>query len=281
MLGAAMREGFEVGPGTPIYELMTSRGPFANPDPRKVRITLAHLMTHTSGLACDDNAENPISPGNEDLMQSQRTQPDWWKYTLDLPMAHEPGVRYAYCSGNMNLMGGALTTATRTWLPEYFDRTVARPLQFAAFHWNLAANGEGYLGGGSWLRPRDLLKVGQAYLDGGVWRGRRIVHASWVAESTAPRMHISPSTTGIPAERFGDYYGEGDDAYAWHLTELRVGETVYRGYNANGNGGQILLVIPDIDLAVVFTGGNYRQGGIWSRWPYDIVGAQIIPAIRR
>jgi hypothetical protein len=34
-------------------------------------------------------------------------------------------------------------------------------------------------------------------------------------------------------------------------------------------------------LAVVFTGGNYRQGGIWGRWGNEIVGGEIVPAIRR
>jgi hypothetical protein len=24
--------------------------------------------------------------------------------------------------------------------------------------------------------------------------------------------------------------------------------------------------VPELDLVVVFTGGNYRQGGIWGRW---------------
>jgi hypothetical protein len=31
----------------------------------------------------------------------------------------------------MNLVGAGLTAATRTWLPELFDRTVARPLSLA------------------------------------------------------------------------------------------------------------------------------------------------------
>jgi CubicO group peptidase (beta-lactamase class C family) len=47
-------------------------------------------------------------------------------------MKHEPGARYAYCSASMNLVGGAITEATKTWLPEFFDRTVARPLASAA-----------------------------------------------------------------------------------------------------------------------------------------------------
>src|SRR5512144_743427 len=122
-------------------------------------------------------------------------------------------------------------------------------------------NGEGYLGGGARLRPRDLLKVGQAYLDGGVWHRRRIVQASWVERSTTAKVHISPTTTGLTPNQFSNFYGEADDGYAWHLSQFRVGERTYREYAATGNGGQLLIVVPDFDLVVVFTAGNYGQGG--------------------
>jgi CubicO group peptidase (beta-lactamase class C family) len=277
MLGAAMRQGARLEPETPVYGLLASKGPFANPEPRKSQITLAHLMTHTSGLACDDNDND--SPGNENTMQGQVQQPDWWKYTLDLPMAHDPGSRYAYCSANMNLVGAALTTATRTWLPELFERTVAHPLQFGPYYWNLMPTNEGYLGGGAYVRPRDMLKLGQAYLDGGVWHGRRLVEASWVNLSTSPHVKVSPATTGLDASQFPNFYGEGEDGYAWHLNQLRYGERTYREYEANGNGGQILLVVPELDLTIVFTAGNYGQGGIWGRFRDQIVAREIIPAI--
>ena len=195
LLGAAMRSGTDIKPESKVYELFAARGPFANPDPRKAEITLAHLMTHSAGLACNDNDD--ASPGNENTMQTQRAQADWWKYTLDLPMAFDPGKRYAYCSANINLVGGALAVATETWLPELFEQRVARPLQFGEYHWNLMPNDEGYLGGGAFLRPRDFLKLGQAYLNGGVWNGKRIVDAAWVKESTAPRIHISPDNHWI------------------------------------------------------------------------------------
>lgn len=278
MLGAAMRSGFNINPNSHIYDFFGGVDRFANRDPRKLQITLAHLMTHTAGLACDDNDND--SPGNEGTMQSQEKELDWWKYTLDLPMAHNPGQRYAYCSANSNLVGGALTKATRTWLPEFFDRKIARPLQFGRYHWNLMPTGEGYQGGGAFLRPRDLLKVGQMFLDGGIWNGRRIVDASWVKESTAPRVHISPATTGLSADQFSNSYGEADDAYMWHLGKLKIGDEVYDDYAATGNGGQLLIVVPKAQLVVVFTGGNMGQGGIWSRWRSEIVPKEIIPAVQ-
>lgn len=279
LLGAVMQSGAKVSPGSRVYEVMKELGPFAHPDPRKSQITLTHLMTHTSGLACNDNDDN--SPGNEGTMWRQKQQPNFWKYTLDLPMAHDPGTRYAYCSANTNLMGGVLTTATGRWLPELFDRTIAKPLQFGRYHWNLFPSGDGYLGGGAFMRPRDLLKIGQLFLDDGVWNGRRIISKAWIDESTTPRIEISPATTGLTAEEFSNFYNGGVDGYAWHLQSITAGDRTYRAYLATGNGGQVLVIVPELDLTVLFTGGNYMYGGIWSKWSQEIVGGEIIPAISR
>ena len=278
MLGAVMLREPGLGPDSRIYDLMVARGPFANPDPRKAQITLAHLMTHSAGLACDDNDD--ASPGNEGTLQDQTLQPDWAKYTLDLPMAHDPGARYAYCSANANLVAAGLAARTGEWIPALFDRTIAKPLQFGPYFWDLTPTGDGYGGGGVRVRPRDLLKIGQTFLDGGLWNGRRVVSAAWAKASTAPRIDVSPATTGLTPANFSNGYILAKDGYAWHLNDLKVGGRTYRDYEATGNGGQLLIVVPDADLAVVITAGNYGQGGIWNRWRDSIVAQQIIPAIR-
>jgi CubicO group peptidase (beta-lactamase class C family) len=278
LLGAAMRQGASIDPQSRITELLSTRGPFANRDPRKDKITLAQLMTHTSGLDCDDN--NEASHANEDTVSSQRGEPDWWRYTLNARMAHDPGVRYAYCSASINLVGGAITDVTGIRLPELFDQLIARPLQFARYFWMVTPNGDGYLGGGAYIRPRDLLKLGQVYLDGGSWRGRRIVERAWVTQSTAPHAQITPETTGLDQDTFSNTYGEGGaDGYAWHVWSVVANGREHRGYAATGNGGQLLVVLPDLDMTFVFTGGNYRQGGVWTRWPQEIIGDEIIAAM--
>ena len=237
--------------------------PFANPDPRKQKITLANLMTHGSGLACDDNDDD--SPGNENTMWTQSAQPDFWKFMIDLPMSTDPGARYAYCSGGMNLVGAALTIGTKTWLPELFDRALARPLQFGRYYFNLSPAAQGYLGGGMRIRPRDLLKVGQLYLNGGTWNGKRIVAQSWVVRSTSKQVEGSIGT----------------DGYAWHRSELKSGTRTYSEYEANGNGGQFIIVVPELDLAVVFTAGNYGDYRVWRWFRDDMVANAIIPAIAK
>lgn len=278
MLGAVMMGGANISPQTQLYSLLAPQGPFAHPDPRKAQITLAQLMTHMSGLSCDDNDES--SPGNEETMQAQRLQPNWWKFTLDLPMAHDPGTHYAYCSANINLVGAALTAATGEWLPALFDRTIARPLRFGSYYWNLMPTGEGYLGGGAFVRPRDFLKLGQTFLDGGVWDGHRVVSEAWARDSIAPHARISPASTGLQGDAFRNVYWETDEGYAWHRLDVRSGEHTYPAYLANGNGGQLLIVVPQFELVVMFTAGNYQQG-LWNRERDDIVGGMIIPALPR
>lgn len=277
LVGAAMQDGANISPETRIYEAAGVHP--SDDDPRRARITLAHLMTHTSGLDCDDNNEN--SPGNEGAMQSQSDQPDWWRFALDLPMAHGPGERYAYCTAGMNLVGAALFAATGEHVFDLFHRRVAQPLEFGRYHWNLTPTGEGYLGGGVHMRPRDLAKIGQLYLNDGVWNGRRILDRAWVERSIAAQVEINEATTGMDAERFAAIATRGADGFAWHRYGVRVGDRRVESYEASGNGGQLLIVVPAYDLVVVITGGNYGQGAIWTRWRDEIVGGQIISALQR
>jgi CubicO group peptidase (beta-lactamase class C family) len=181
----------------------------------------------------------------------------------------------------MNLVGAALFAATGENTLELFHRRVAQPLEFGLYHWNLTPTGEGYLGGGVYMRPRDLAKIGQLYLDDGVWNGRRILDRAWVERSTAAQVEINEATTGMDAERFAAIATRGADGFAWHRYGVQVGARRVESYEASGNGGQLLIVVPAYDLVVVITGGNYGQGAIWTRWRDEIVGGQIIAALRR
>ncbi len=268
LVGIARDHGANIGPETAIYPIFPQYKLIANWDDRKNRLTLRDLMTMTSGLACDDNDDS--SPGQEDNMQSQNSQKDWYKYTLDLPMAHDPGGDHAiYCSAGMNLIGGVVRNATGTWLPEYFEEYLARPLQFHAYHMNLMPTGEAYMGGGLSIRPRDEIKLGQLYLSGGLWNGRRVVSSAWVEESTKPHSKFAPMMDIDLDHQYG---------YGWHINPLKVGDRIYRSFAAGGNGGQIVMVIPELDMVIGFNGGSYGEFTKWYRWSLELVPQYIIPA---
>ena len=261
MLGVAMDRGAPIKPDTSVASVLGGQAEAGSAGDSRRRITLAHLLTHTSGLACDDNDEQ--SPGNEDVMQEQKGQPDWYRYALSLPLLHEPGTTYAYCSAGINLAGGAIAAATHAWLPDFFDRYVAAPLQISRYHMNLMPTGQAYSGGGIYMRPRDFMKFGQAYLDGGVWNGRRLVSRRWVSESTAAHVTLPDGAT---------------DGYAWHRHTLELGGKRFQEFEASGNGGQFLAVVPELDLVVVITAGNYGQFGTWRRFRDEFIPRWVLAA---
>ncbi|PYL57709.1 MAG: 6-aminohexanoate hydrolase [Verrucomicrobia bacterium] len=266
LVGIARDRGAKIDIDTPVYSQFPEYKEFANPDSRKLKMTVRDLITMTSGLACDDNDES--SPGNEDNMQQQKAQPDWYKYTLDLPMVRDPGGDHAvYCSAGINLLGGIVRNATHEWLPEFFYENVAKQLQIKTYHWNLMPSGDGYVGGGLYLRPRDQLKLGQLYLDGGEWNRHRVVSKDWVERSTSRQSTFGP-TLGA----------DHDYGYGWHLYHFDVGNRTFQAYAAGGNGGQIVMVIPDLDLVVGFTGGAYGEFAKWYKWQLELVPQFIIPA---
>jgi CubicO group peptidase (beta-lactamase class C family) len=251
MVGAA-----HIDMNTPVYAA------FGDTRPDRSRITVGHLLSHSTGLACDDNDDD--SPGNEDKMYNQTAQPDWYRFTLDLPVVHDPGTAYAYCTAGINLAAGVLRRTTGAWLPAFFQQTVAQPLGIRRWAMNLTPTGEGYGGGGLYLRPRDLLKLGQTYLDSGTWQGHRVVSAAWVRQSTARQIVTGP---------------ESWDGYGWHLNILHAPGHDYQDYEATGNGGQLVIVVPDLDLAVVFTAANYNRYPIWRTFREVITAKEIIGSV--
>ena len=271
LAGIAHDRGFPIAPETKVYALFPQYKPFAHWDDRKNRLTLQNLMTMTSGLACDDNDDS--SPGKEDTMQQQHSQNDWYKYTLDLPMAHDSGGDHAiYCSAGMNLVGGVVRNSTNAWVPEFFEENLARPLQFHTYHMNLTPTGEAYMGGGLSIRPRDEIKLGQLYLSDGMWNGRRIVSSAWVHDSIVPHSNFTPQIDIDVDHQYG---------YGWHINPLKTPTHTYRSFSAGGNGGQIVIVIPELDIVVAFNGGSYGEFAKWYRWSLEVVPEYIIPAAQK
>jgi len=276
LIGALQQQGYTISAeDRPIADILNKAGEPID-DPRKARISLTNLMTFTSGLDCSGN---PESAGSEGRMWEQQEENDYWLYTARLRALHEPGQRYAYCSGSINLVGARLRSVAGMPIIDTFDRLIAQPLQFGPYHWALAPNGVAYLGGGVYMRPRDILKIGAMFVANGVWNNKQIIGEGWIKESTSPKIAISPSTTGLSQNDFANNYFGGLQAYVWRVDTVTVGEQSYDSYEATGNGGQVLVVVPALDLAAVFTGGNYRMGAIWGRWRNEIIGGHIIPAL--
>jgi CubicO group peptidase (beta-lactamase class C family) len=243
LLGAAMQAGVPIRLNTPVYRTMLDSLP-PDLDPRKSAMTLEHLISMTAGYDCAGDS----APGNEDVMQSQMEEPDWYRYTLNVPMLTAPGDTVVYCSIEPNLAGGMLRRIAGEPLPEMFYRLVAQPLLMSNYHLFLSPTGDAYGGGGHQFLPRDFLKLVQLMVNEGRWNGRQIISRDWARRSGAALRNLTPT----------QQYG-----WLWNSMEYPYQERTVRGFFAAGNGGQIFMGIPALDLVIGFTGGNYNDPSLF------------------
>jgi CubicO group peptidase (beta-lactamase class C family) len=239
LIGAAMRAGVPIHLNTPVYKTMLDSVP-ADLDPRKRAMTLEHLISMTAGYDCSGES----APGDEDVMQSQTAEPDWYRYTLNVPMKTAPGDTIVYCSIEPNLAGGMLRKISGEPLPEMFYRLVAKPLRMSHYYLPLTPTGEAYGGGGHAFVPRDFMKLAQLMLNEGRWNGRQIISREWARKSGSALRNLTTT----------QQYG-----WLWNSVEYPYRGRTVRAFFAGGNGGQISMGIPALDLVIAFTGGNYSD----------------------
>jgi len=253
LVGLAIQEKKLSGVDARIFEVLPERRrKMQNPDPRKLKTTVEDFLTMSSVLECDD--WNDHSRGNEEKMYLIE---DWAQFVLDLPVAgrlqvgEKPempkyGRRFSYCTGGVFVLSEVITRATGQRTDRYAQQKLFDPLGIRPEHvvWVFSPLGVPMTGGGLRLRSADFLKVAQMYLDGGRWQGRQIVNEAWVKATITPHAAIDEQTE----------YG-----YNWWLGSFKSGDKSHRAFWMTGNGGNKVMVFPDLDLAVVITATNYNQ----------------------
>ena len=261
VVGAALQAGAPLELSSPVYKVMNGGEFPADLEPRKRAMTLEHLLTMSSGYFCDDS--NPDAPGREDRMLDQSDEPDYYRYTLKIPMAMEPGERSVYCSINPNLALGMVSRATGESPVDTFARLLAGPMKIRTYAWPLDPAGHPYGGGGVQMLPRDFLKLGQLMLDGGTWQGRRILSRDFVTRASSPLRDLNNIQYG----------------FLWWSIEYPYKDRTVRAYFAGGNGGQGIMVVPDLGLVIATFGGSYSDR-VGLHIQQELAPNYILPAVR-
>jgi CubicO group peptidase (beta-lactamase class C family) len=221
---------------TPVLQFFDATK-VANVDDRKRRMTIRHLLTMTSGLEWDEDL--PYADPKNDSSRMEASF-DWVRYTIDRPMAQEPGTTFKYSSGVTQLLSHIFRVATRRDIEEYAARHVFTPIGIDRYFWKRSPTGLVDTEGGLFLRSHDVAKIAYLFARNGVWDGKSIVSPEWVKQSLAPAVAVGD----------GVHYG-----FKWWLYPYAKGDRRL-AWGGSGLGGQRPIYFPDYDLLVVFTGWN-------------------------
>ena len=178
-------------------------------------------------------------------------------------MTHAPYDYFIYHNAAYRVLFTALERATGLSVPELTRRELFEPLGMTGAYWVEIHAGERRLGYQSIrMRPRDLAKVGQVLLNDGAWNGRPYLPADYIAQlRTAPAPKANPSYGLFWHLNAGDYYLSYRESDFVH-SRLLPGTPPDAIANF-GNSGQIVVIVPSLDLVWVRT-GRQIPSNIWT-----------------
>jgi CubicO group peptidase (beta-lactamase class C family) len=137
----------------------------------KERITVRHLLDHTSGLQASANTD--------EIYLSR----DIVRLALDAPLASEPGTAFFYNNKAVNLLPGIVEKVTGRKIDEFMRDEVFAPLGIKRFSWLRDPAGNPHAEAGLKIDALDFAKIGQLMLREGDFNGQRILSPEWVRES--------------------------------------------------------------------------------------------------
>ncbi|MFC2024637.1 serine hydrolase domain-containing protein [Chloroflexota bacterium] len=235
----------------------------------KDQITIEHLLTMTPGLEWDEWGV-PLSSPDNDIIGLWFNCDDQIACILKRPLVDEPGTSFTYSGGNMIVLGEIIKNATHMNIDEFSRKYLFEPLGIDSSDWTVQyPNGVIESAGSLEITPRAMTKIGVTFLDKGVWNGKQIIPEQWVENSAV----AFPGNYGINIP--GEDSGRVGYSYTWWIKQYSNSDKEINMFYAGGWGGQVIMVLPEVDTVVVFTGGNY----VTKRPEFEILEKFIIPAL--
>lgn len=207
-------------------------------DSRWYSMTIEHLLAMTTGLHWPEATEWNYG------LKPFRESDNWLEFILARDFEAELGQTYNYNTGASHMLSIIIERVSAKSTEAFAREYLFDPIGIGEVNWPTDPQGTNTGGHGLWLRARDLARFGLLILNQGSWDGVQVVSADWVHEAVQPR------NTG--------WSFAGDYGYQWWVTSAtHMGKKVDYHYGF-GFAGQLLIIVPEMDLVVVINAQNVR-----------------------
>ncbi|MBK8804763.1 MAG: beta-lactamase family protein [Fibrobacteres bacterium] len=186
------------------------------------KITLQHLLTHTSGIVPDPGSDGEANPDHEGIWNMMST-PDWLATVVAMKPTTAPGEAWRYSSVGFAILGEVISRVVDEPYAIWMAREVLAPAGLRQTFWDIAGKPiEGFAFvsdknrrfiedrpsllhhprvamGGAFSTCRDLARLGQLLVAGGTLDGERVIGRRTVEAMT--RIHVD-----VAAPHWGDKF---------------------------------------------------------------------------
>lgn len=200
-------------------------------------VSIRQLLTMTSGVAWNED----YTDRNSDVALFDRHQPEPGEdntvsYMKRLPREAPAGSKWVYKTGETNLIGVLVSSATGKTLSAYLSEKIWQPFGMEGEAiWMLGRTGHEIAGCCISARLRDYARFGMFILGGGRAGGKDVLPADWLPQATSNQADIAQ-----PGRGYGYQWWTYDDG----------------SFSAQGIFGQGIFIDPKLKL-VIASNGNW------------------------
>jgi CubicO group peptidase (beta-lactamase class C family) len=231
-------------------------------DPRKDRITLRHMLQMRAGFPWEET-----DPAYWDSLLTG----DYVPMIVDFPLVNDPGSGFNYSNLTSNWLGILLARACRTDLKSFAQKTLFGPLGIEPGNWKQDWDGY-YIGCGDLeLKAREMAKFGLMYLNGGEFDGKQIVPSEWVKASLQDYSKDAWITKDRTS-RIGPFIRDLGYGYQWWSATVGSRRVDF----AWGHGGQLIVLLHDLDMVVVMTSDPQYMKHDEEAWRYEKMNLNLV-----
>lgn len=200
-------------------------------------VSVRQLLTMTSGVKWNEDYTDPKSDVAQFNLQTPVPGEDITvSYMKRLPREAPAGSKWVYKTGETNLIGVLVSSATGKTLSAYLSEKVWKPFGMEADGvWMLGPTGHEISGCCMSARLRDYARFGLFILGGGVAGGQKVLPDDWLAAATTKQADID-----MPGRGYGYQWWTNDDG----------------SFAAQGIFGQGIFIDPARKL-VIASNGNW------------------------
>ncbi|WP_374394096.1 serine hydrolase domain-containing protein [Sphingopyxis sp.] len=200
-------------------------------------VSVRQLLTMTSGVKWNEDYTDPKSDVAQFNLQKPVPGEDITvSYMKTLPREAPAGSKWVYKTGETNLIGVLVSSATGKTLSDYLSEKVWKPFGMEQDGvWMLGPTGHEISGCCMSASLKDYARFGQFILNGGVAGGKKVLPDDWLASATTKQAGID-----IPGRGYGYQWWTNDDG----------------SFAAQGIFGQGIFIDPKRRL-VIASNGNW------------------------
>ncbi len=214
-------------------------------DPKKMtkgveKITLHKALTMHGGLTIDRDAWKEIKKDSVRLKGQGLVQA---LFEESAPITPESQT-YLYGNFNPILVMTVIDAVVPGTAEDFIKTEFLDKLGITNYKWLNNISGIPEAGWGVDMMSRDMLKLGNLVLNKGKLNGEQLISEVYLAKATSGI--VKPTQDWAPKDyRYG---------YFWYQTSVQVGAKNYNTVFAWGGGGQLVIVIKELDLTIVISG---------------------------